>query len=153
MNAWKRHGEVVYLWVSHECAYLKPLTHTGSHERLLLRVFDVHLICILKASNRQGGGRRGGGSLIILTDSVYVSLGAVEADRLDKVSDWPGEIYDQRVTVNIHLEFYGPVLNMQRYVSGIVTQLLLKVLETSSIASGCSSGEILISKCFLVLVN
>lgn len=30
------------------------------------------------------------GSVIILTDSVYVSEGAVEADRLDKVSDWPG---------------------------------------------------------------
>lgn len=43
--------------------------------------------------------------VITLTDSVYVSEGAVEADRLDKVSDWLGEIYDRRVTVNIHLVF------------------------------------------------
>lgn len=28
-----------------------------------------------------------------MTDSVYVSVGAVEADRLDKVSDRPGKIY------------------------------------------------------------
>ncbi len=61
-------------------------------------MFDVSLICILKASR----GRREG-LVITLTDSVYVSLGAVEADRLDKVSDWSGEIYGQRVTVNIHL--------------------------------------------------
>lgn len=41
--------------------------------------------------------------VITLTDSVYVSVGAVEADRLDKVSDWPREIYGQRLTLNIHL--------------------------------------------------
>lgn len=68
-----------------------------SCEHLLLGVFDASLICILKAS----GGRREGW-VITLTDSVYVSVGAVEADRLDKVSDWPVEIYCQRPTVNIH---------------------------------------------------
>lgn len=36
-----------------------------------------------------GRGRRKG-LIITLTDSVYVSKGAVGADRLDKVSDWPG---------------------------------------------------------------
>ena len=74
------------------------LSHMDSGERLLLGVFDVSLICILKASR----GRREG-LVITLTDSVYVSVGAVEADRLDKVSDWPGEIYGLGVTVNIHL--------------------------------------------------
>lgn len=69
-----------------------------SGERLLLGVFDVSLICILKASKGRREGR-----VITLTDSVYVSVGAVEADRVDKVSDWPGEIYGQRLTVNIHL--------------------------------------------------
>lgn len=65
---------------------------------LLLGAFDVSLICILKASR---GGREG--LVITLTDSVYVSVGAVEADRLDKGSDWPEEIYGQSLTVNIHL--------------------------------------------------
>lgn len=65
---------------------------------LLLGAFDVSLICILKASR---GGREG--LVITVTDSVYVSVGAVEADRLDKVSDWPEEIYGQSLTVNIHL--------------------------------------------------
>lgn len=41
--------------------------------------------------------------VITLTDSVYVSVEAIEADRLDKVSDWPREIYGRRLTVNIHL--------------------------------------------------
>lgn len=68
-----------------------------SVEHLLLGVFDVSLICILKAIR----GREG--LVIILNDGVYVSVGAVEADRLDKVSDWPGEIHCQRLTVNIHL--------------------------------------------------
>ena len=77
---------------------IQSLSHTDSGERLLLRAFDASLICILKAS---GGEREG--LVITLTDSVYVSVGAVEADRLDKVSDWPEEIYGQRVTVNIHL--------------------------------------------------
>ncbi len=63
-----------------------------------LGVFDVSLICILKAS----GGRREG-LVITLTDSVYVSMGDSEADRLDKVSDRLGEIYSQRLTLNIHL--------------------------------------------------
>lgn len=40
---------------------------------------------------------------ITLTDSIYVTVGVVEADRLDKVSDWPGKIYSQRLTVSIHL--------------------------------------------------
>lgn len=43
--------------------------------------------------------------VITLTDSSYVSEGAVEADRLDKVSDWLRKIYEQRVTVNTHLVF------------------------------------------------
>lgn len=43
------------------------------------------------------------GLVITVTDNVYVSVGVVEADRLDKVSDWRGEIYGQRLTVNIHL--------------------------------------------------
>lgn len=57
-------------------------------------------------------GRREG-VVITLTDSVYVSVGAVEADRLDKVSDWPGEIYGQRVTVNIHLVVLRTSLHRQ----------------------------------------
>lgn len=52
--------------------------------------------------------------VITLTDSVYVSVEAVEADRLDKVSDWPGEIYVQRVTVNIHLVFLWTRLTVAR---------------------------------------
>lgn len=58
-------------------------------------------------------GRREG-SVITLTDSVYVSEGAVGADRLDKVSDWPGEIHGQRVTVNIHLVFLWTVCTLAR---------------------------------------
>lgn len=38
-----------------------------------------------------GWGR--GEGVIMVTDSVYVSVGAVEAGRLDKVSDQPGKIY------------------------------------------------------------
>lgn len=49
-----------------------------------------------------------------MIDSVYVSVGAVEADRLDKVSDWSGEIYVQRVTVNIHLVFLWTRLTFAR---------------------------------------
>lgn len=52
------------------------------------------------------GGRREG-VVITLTDSVYVSVGVSGTDRLDKVSDWPEEIYGQKLTVNIHLCFYG----------------------------------------------
>lgn len=48
------------------------------------------------------GGRREE-LVITLTDRVYVSVGDSEADRLDKVSDWPEEIYGQRLTLNIHL--------------------------------------------------
>lgn len=50
------------------------------------------LICILKATGGWSGvGVRGVG-VVTVTDSVYVSVGAVEADRLDKVSDRPGKI-------------------------------------------------------------
>lgn len=49
-------------------------------------VFDVGFICILKATGTGWG-------VITVTDSVYVSVGAVEANRLDKVSDRPGKIY------------------------------------------------------------
>lgn len=49
-------------------------------------VFDVRLICILKAT----GGRVG---FITMTDSVYVSVGAVKVRRLDKGSDRLGKIY------------------------------------------------------------
>lgn len=55
--------------------------------------------------------------VITLTDSVYVSEGAVGADRLDKVSDWPGEIYGQRVTVNIHLVFLWTGCTFERLCS------------------------------------
>lgn len=61
----------------------------------------------------RGRGKRGG-LAITLTDSVYVSVGAVEADRLDKVTDWPVEIYVQRVTVNIHLVFLWTRLTFAR---------------------------------------
>lgn len=84
----------MYCVHSCDCVYLES---QPSVEHLLLGAFDVSLICILKAIR----GREG--LVIILNDSVYVSVGAVEADRLDKVSDWPGEIYCQRLTVNIHL--------------------------------------------------
>lgn len=55
----------------------------------------------------QGGGE--GALVITLTDRVYVSEGAVETGRLDKVSDWPKEIYGKRVTVNVHLMFLWTV--------------------------------------------
>lgn len=86
------------------CIYCTARPHTllgGEHR--FLAAFDVGLICILKASDRRRGRRKG--EVITLTDSVYVAVGTVGTDRLDKVSDWPAEIYGQRVTVNIHLVF------------------------------------------------
>lgn len=68
-----------------------PLTGSGRASSPGCFVFDVGLICILKAS-LGGGGGGWGVSAITATDSV--SMGAVEADRLDKASDWgPGEVY------------------------------------------------------------
>lgn len=64
--------------------------------------------------------------VITVTDSVYVSVGAVEADRLDKASDWPGEIYGRSLTVNIHLGgFMGRGLRCKAAFEGAEIQLLL----------------------------
>lgn len=61
-----------------------------------------------------------------MTDSVYVSVGAVEADRLDKASDWPGRIYGRSLTVNIHLGgFMERGLRCKAAFEGAEIQLLL----------------------------
>lgn len=65
--------------------------------------------------------------VITVTDSVYVSVGAVEADRLDKASDWPGKIYGRSLTVNIHLgAFMGRGLRCKAAFEGAEIQLLLR---------------------------
>lgn len=64
--------------------------------------------------------------VITVTDSVYVTVGAVEADRLDKASDWPGEIYGRSLTVNVHLgAFMGRGLRCKAAFEGAEIQLLL----------------------------